>query len=46
VVFLLPMIGRQFGIDLEVFYWIVIVPVQWLFTLFATLAGLNAPPQS
>ena len=46
VVFLLPMIGRQFGIDLEVFYWIVIVPVQWLFTLFATLAGLNAAPQS
>jgi Zn-dependent protease len=45
VVFLLPMIGRQFGVDLEVFYWIVIVPVQWLFTLFAALAGLNTPPQ-
>lgn len=45
VVFLLPMVGRKFGIDLEVFYWIVIVPVQWLFTLFAALAGLDAPPQ-
>jgi Zn-dependent protease len=33
VVFLLPMIGRQFGVDLEMFYWIVIVPVHWLFTL-------------
>jgi Zn-dependent protease len=45
VVFLLPMVGRRIGIDLEVFYWIVVVPVQWLFTLFAALAGLNAPPQ-
>jgi Zn-dependent protease len=43
VVFLLPLVGRKFGIDLEVFHWIVIVPVQWLFTLFAALAGLNAP---
>jgi len=33
VVFLLPMIGRQFGIDLEMFYWIVIAPVHWLFTM-------------
>ena len=46
VVFLLPMIGRRLGIDLAVFHWIVIVPVQWLFTLFAALAGLDVPPQS
>ncbi|NNG02837.1 MAG: site-2 protease family protein [Inquilinus sp.] len=45
VVFLLPMIGRQIGIDLEVFYWIVIVPVNWLFTLFAALAGLTVTLQ-
>lgn len=41
VVFLLPMIGRNLGLDLEVFHWLVIVPVQWLFNLFAILAGLN-----
>lgn len=46
VVFLLPMIGRRLGIDLAVFHWVVIVPVQWLFTLFAALAGLDVPPQS
>ncbi len=45
IVFLLPMLGRQLGVDLEVFYWIVIVPVNWLFTLFAGLAGLQVPPQ-
>ena len=45
LVFLMPMIGRQIGIDLEIFYWIVIVPVQWLFPLFAALAGVNMPLQ-
>ncbi|MHC4984123.1 MAG: site-2 protease family protein [Planctomycetota bacterium] len=43
VVFLLPMIGRRLGLDLEVFYWLVIIPVQWLFSLFAALAGLSTP---
>jgi hypothetical protein len=46
VMIFLPMIGRGLGIDLAVFHWIVIVPVQWLFTLFAALAGLDVPPQS
>jgi len=41
VIFVLPMIGRQIGVDLEIFYWIVAVPVNWLATLFAALAGLN-----
>ena len=40
VIFLLPMLGRQVGIDLNVFYWIVGVPVEWLLTFFVTLAGL------
>ena len=40
VIFLLPMLGRQVGIDLNVFYWIVWVPVEWLSTYFLTLAGL------
>ena len=45
IVFLLPMIGRQLGVDLEIFYWIVIVPVNWLFGWFAALAGVHLPPQ-
>ena len=44
VVFVLPMIGRRLGYDLEVFYWIVIVPVNWLISPLAVLAGLDAPP--
>lgn len=43
VVFLLPMIGRRLGVDLDVFYWLVIIPVQWLTSLFAALAGLSMP---
>ena len=39
IVFVLPMVGRRVGVDLEIFYWIVLVPVQWLFGLFAALAG-------
>ena len=45
IVFLLPMIGRQIGVDLEIFYWIVIVPVRWLFGWFAALAGVHFPTQ-
>ncbi|MDJ0945535.1 MAG: site-2 protease family protein [Kiloniellales bacterium] len=40
VIFLLPMLGREVGLDLNVFYWIVGVPVEWLLTFFVTLAGL------
>lgn len=41
IIFVLPMIGRQIGVDLEIFYWIVMVPVNWLAMLFAALAGLT-----
>ncbi len=41
VVFLLPMLGRQIGVDLDIAYWIVVVPVNTLFGLFAALAGLG-----
>jgi Zn-dependent protease len=40
VIFLLPMLGRELGLDLDIFYWIVWVPVEWLLTFFETLAGL------
>ncbi len=39
VIFLLPMLGREIGLDLNVFYWIVWIPVEWLLAFFETLAG-------
>jgi len=39
VVFLLPMLGERLGLDLHVFYWIVIKPVEWLWPIFDGLAG-------
>ncbi len=41
VIFLLPMLGRELGLDLDVFYWIVGVPVEWLFPFFMDLAGVG-----
>jgi len=39
LVFLLPMLGRQVGFDLNVAYWLIWVPVAWLLPLFEGLAG-------
>ncbi|HZD26966.1 MAG TPA: site-2 protease family protein [Alphaproteobacteria bacterium] len=41
VVFLLPLLGAQLGYDLNVFAWIVGLPVSWLLPLFHQLAGLG-----
>lgn len=41
LVFLLPMFGRQVGIDLDIAYWIVVVPVHTLFGVFSALAGIG-----
>ena len=41
VIFLLPMIGNQLGMDLNVFRWIVWTPVQNLLPFFRGLAGLG-----
>ncbi len=38
-VFLLPMIGDRLGMDLQVFHWLVLRPVEWLFPFFAGLTG-------
>ena len=40
VVFLLPMLGRQMGLDLNLFYWLVGTPVGWLMPFFTGLAGI------
>ena len=39
VVFLLPMIGARLGLDLHVFYWIVLKPVGWLLPILDWLTG-------
>jgi hypothetical protein len=39
VVFLLPVLGRQVGLDLNVVYWLIWQPVDWLWPLFESLAG-------
>jgi len=39
VVFLLPMLGARLGLDLHVFYWIVLKPVGWLLPIFDWLTG-------
>ncbi len=41
VIFLLPYVGRRLGYDLEVFHWVVWMPVQFLMTFFLRLAGLD-----
>lgn len=39
MVFLLPFIGNRLGLDLQVFYWIVVKPLEWLWPLFSGLSG-------
>ena len=38
-IFLLPMLGRQIGVDLDLFYWLIWHPVTWLFPFFNALSG-------
>lgn len=39
--FLLPMLGREIGVNLDLFHWLIWVPVSWLLPIFAALAGLK-----
>ncbi len=41
IIFLLPMLGRQIGVDLNIFRWLVGVPLAWLMPIFLRLAGLG-----
>jgi Zn-dependent protease len=40
IMFLLPMLGRQIGTDLNLFRWAVSVPLRWLTPFFLSLAGV------
>lgn len=37
---LLPALGRQLGIDLDIFGWLILAPVHWIITVIALLMGL------
>jgi Zn-dependent protease len=39
LVFLLPVLGRQIGVDLNIIYWVIWRPVDWLWPLFEGMAG-------
>src|SRR5688500_16466621 len=40
-IFLLPMLGRQIGVNLDVFRWLVGVPLAWSAPIFLRLAGIG-----
>ncbi len=41
LVFLLPMLGRQVGLDLQVFHWVILRPIKWLCPYFESLSGVE-----
>jgi Zn-dependent protease len=41
IVFLLPMLGREIGTDLNLFRWAVGVPLQWMTPIFLAVAGIT-----
>jgi Zn-dependent protease len=41
MIFLLPMLGRQLGVDLNLFRWLVGVPLAWLAPIFLQIAGIE-----
>jgi hypothetical protein len=41
LIFLLPILGRQVGVDLNLFRWLVGIPLTWLAPMFLRLAGIG-----
>ena len=39
IIFLLPMLGRQLGTDLNLVRWVVGLPLRWLTPIFLAVAG-------
>jgi hypothetical protein len=39
IIFLLLMLGRSLGIDLNIFRWFVAAPLAWLLPIFRAIAG-------
>ena len=41
VIFLLPMLGRQLGVDLNLFRWLIAIPLAYMTPVFLWIAGLT-----
>jgi Zn-dependent protease len=41
IIFLLPMLGRQIGTDLNLFRWAIGIPLEWLTPIFLAVAGVT-----
>jgi Zn-dependent protease len=41
LIFLLPILGQQVGVDLNLFRWLVGIPLTWLAPMFLRLAGIG-----
>ncbi len=41
LLFILPMIGKQIGVNLNFVVWLVLIPVEAMVSVILTLAGLN-----
>jgi Zn-dependent protease len=41
IIFILPMVGDQLGINLDIFKWVVWTPVAWLLPFFKGIAGIG-----
>jgi len=39
LVFVLPILGREVGVNLNILYWVIWLPVEWLWPFFEQLAG-------
>ena len=39
LIFLAPMLGRQVGLNLQVFRWVILRPIKWLCPYFESLSG-------
>jgi Zn-dependent protease len=41
IIFLVPLVGKQFGMNLDPFRWLVQAPLRWLSPIFLKIAGLD-----
>ena len=42
VIFLLPLLGRQLGVELNVFSWLILRPIEWALPFFRAISGMGA----
>ncbi|MFQ6017728.1 MAG: site-2 protease family protein [Kiloniellaceae bacterium] len=40
-IFLVPLLGDQLGVDLNIFYWVIWRPLQWMLPFFSEIGGIG-----